>query len=187
MTTQEESDTSPISLQLVLDREMFVRTLKSMAIAICANAAAVALLSRPEISQQFGQGAIILWPPNLLLKADPTFAMLPAEVGTRLLQITSVTSAIWLVWLLWNLAYDLKSKSVVFISGLAKVAFVGVLICLFDALIAFRITNGNSIFTLNVKLGYTSIYIKSTALVAISYVFLRILSERIVLYIKRGG
>lgn len=187
MAATEDSTISPHSEQLALDRQMFLRTVRSMAVALCATVLAFPLSQLTIVDTLFPSSLMALWPPNLLLKSDPSFALLPADIGIDLLQLTSITSGIWLCWVLWNLFYDIKSTSKIYIDGLFKVSLFGILVCLLDALIAYRITDGNSLFTLNVKLGYGSIFTKAIVLIFATYLFVRIFAERIILYIKAGG
>ena len=187
MKGKSNSEMSPSEQQLEIDRKTFFRTANSIGVAAIATVLIILFSNFYVFGDLLDNPLITIWPPNLILTRTPSFALLPAEVGSRLLQITSTTGAVWLLWLSWNLFYDIKSKSVVFISGLFKVSLAGTLISLLISFFAFKISDGESLFTLNVLFGYQFIYIKAAFFIFGFYFFLRILLERVILYIKSGA
>jgi hypothetical protein len=158
-----KDDQSKKDVQIKLDRKMFVRTVRSMAVALLLTMSTIALINYWHCDGFEKSIFVSAWPPNLILIDSEQFNSLPPGMGSKLTQITS---------------------SIVYITGLMKVSFFALMVCIFDIFFAFKITNGESIFTLNVRIGYFHIYVKSVLLIIFFYLFLRIFIERVILYVK---
>ncbi|MDQ0329443.1 hypothetical protein QFZ88_001770 [Mesorhizobium sp. YL-MeA3-2017] len=179
-----KDDQSKKDVQIKLDRKMFVRTVRSMAVALLLTMSTIALINYWHCDGFEKSIFVSAWPPNLILIDSEQFNSLPPGMGSKLTQITSSIGAIWFLWFLWNILQDARSESYVYITGLMKVSFFALMVCIFDIFFAFKITNGESIFTLNVRIGYFHIYVKSVLLIIFFYLFLRIFIERVILYVK---